>query len=115
MRAAWQLDGGSVEEIRQALPRGRRSAYTTIQTVLNRLAERGLLNRERAGNAYVYVPDISEAEYVSKSLSEELEKASPQAREAALASLVGGLEGKELEALRAQAAEIANRRKGRGK
>jgi predicted transcriptional regulator len=33
-----------------------------VQTVLNRLAERGLLSRERAGTTIIYKPRISEAE-----------------------------------------------------
>jgi len=69
MHALWRVDRGNVEDVRAKLPpRFRRSAYTTIQTVLNRLAERGLLERELQGKAMVYSPRLSEAEYYSRSL-----------------------------------------------
>lgn len=47
MAALWRLGSGTVDQVRDALPARYRSAYTTVQTVLNRLAERGLLDRER--------------------------------------------------------------------
>ena len=113
MRILWRLGRGSVEDVRAELPRRRRGAYTTVQTVLNRLVERGLLSRERLGAAFTYAPRVSEAEYLSSSLQEELANASPQAREAAIATLVGGLDEGEIEALRVQAAKVDERRRGR--
>ena len=47
-----------------ALPSRYRSAYNTVQTGLERLSDRGLLRRERSGNAFVYRPAVSEAEYL---------------------------------------------------
>ncbi len=38
-------------------------AYTTIMTVLTRLWDKGILQRERKGRAYVYTPIRSEAEH----------------------------------------------------
>lgn len=113
MRVVWRLGEGSVENVRSALPKPKRGAYTTVQTVLNRLVEGGLLFRRRAGNAFVYEPAVSEGEYLADSLADSLKRATPEAREAALASLVGSLENAELEALRAQAEEIEKRRRGR--
>ena len=40
MAAIWRLDEGTVEQVRQALPSHHQGAYNTVQTVLNRLAER---------------------------------------------------------------------------
>lgn len=42
----------TVGEVRAEL--GGDLAYTTVMTVLARLYEKGLVNRERAGRAYVY-------------------------------------------------------------
>lgn len=67
-----------------------------MQTVLNRLAERGLLSREKAGRGFVYRPDVSEADYVSRTIERALSGASAEARQAALAQLVGGLGNDEL-------------------
>jgi predicted transcriptional regulator len=67
-----------------------------VQTVLNRLAERGLLQRTRDGRNIVYRPTFSEAEYLSRSIEHTLAGASSEARHAALARLIGGLRADEL-------------------
>jgi predicted transcriptional regulator len=106
MAALWRLGAGTVEQVRGELPSRYRGAYNTVQTVLNRLAERGLLGREREGRGYVYRPLLSEAEYLSGSIRRTLAGASSDARQAALASIIGGLrpdELAELEALARQA------------
>jgi len=110
MRALWRLGQGRVGEVRDELPKRHRSAYTTVQTVLNRLAERGLLGRQREGNAIIYKPRVSEAEYLSGSLSRALTGISGEARRAAIAHLVGGLDQKEQREIQAMAREIAKRR-----
>jgi predicted transcriptional regulator len=112
MRVMWRLETGGVEDVRNALPKRNRGAYTTIQTVLNRLAERGLLRRTRVGNAISYSPLVSEADYLSRSLNRTLSGASQEARRAALASLVGDLEPSELGEIRELAAEINRKRRG---
>jgi predicted transcriptional regulator len=111
MRVMWRLERGSVEQVREALPKRSRRAYTTIQTVLNRLAERGLLRRERVGNMIFYSPRASEAEYLSRSLNRTLSGASPEARRAALAALVGGLDDAEMSEINSLASEFSRRRR----
>lgn len=111
MRALWRLDRATVEQVRTALPKRHRGAYTTIQTVLNRLAERGLVQRRRDGRLIVYSPRLDEAAYLSRSLSRTLAGASSEARRAALANLVGELDPSELGEIRTLAREINRRRR----
>jgi predicted transcriptional regulator len=113
MRVLWRLESGSVEDVRRGLPARKRGAYTTVQTVLNRLAERGLVRREREGNLILYRPRLSEAEYLSRSLNEALANASPEARRTALATLVGEIEATELSRIRRLAREVSRRRGSR--
>lgn len=111
MRALWRLDRpAGVEEVRGALPVRQRGAYTTVQTILNRLAERGLLDRERRGKAIFYRALVTEADYYSRSLREALAPASVAARRTALARLVGDLDPGELSEIEALAREVAARR-----
>ncbi|MEO8091469.1 MAG: BlaI/MecI/CopY family transcriptional regulator [bacterium] len=112
MRVMWRLDRGSVEQVRKALPKPSRRAYTTIQTVLNRLAERGLLGRQREGNVIFYSALVSEADYISGSLNRTLSGASHEARRAALANLVGDLDPSELVEVRELADQIDRERRG---
>ena len=111
MAALWRLGSGTVEQTRRALPPRYRSAYTTVQTVLNRLADRGLLARSKDGGAIRYTPRVTEADYVSRSIEQALAGASQDARQAVLAQLVGNLDRDELAALRRRAREIEAKRR----
>ena len=113
MSALWRLGSGTVEQVRSALPPRYRGAYNTVQTVLNRLAERGLLSRHKAGNAIEYRPVVSEAEYLSRSISQTLAAASMDARQAALARLIGGLDKEELADLQQLARQMGEKRRRR--
>ena len=88
MAVMWQIGEGTVADVRGALPSASRGAYTTIQTVLNRLAERNLLAREMVGNTITYRTRISEADYLTSSLRRTLAGASEEARSIAMARLV---------------------------
>ncbi len=113
MRALWRLGrAASVEEVRSELPQRQRGAYTTVQTVLNRLSERELLLRERQGKSIFYAAQISEADYYLRSLQETLAPASESARRSALARLVGGMDPGELTEVEALAREVGARWEG---
>ena len=111
MAAVWQMGEARVEDVRAQRPGRKELAYTTIQTVMNRLVDRGLLERERQGNAFVYRPRYAEAEYVAAHLQERLRAASPDARREALASLIGGLKPDEIDEIARLATRIRRSRK----
>lgn len=113
MALLWRLQAGTVEEVRGALPSRYRGAYTTVQTVLNRLTDRGLLARERSGQAFVYSPKISEAQYLSRTIRHTLAAATPEARQTALAQLISGLNDDERADLQRLTDEVDAARKGR--
>jgi len=52
-----------VREVLDELNAGRPQplAYTTVMTVMSRLAEKGLLRRERAGRGYAYEATVNDA------------------------------------------------------
>jgi predicted transcriptional regulator len=83
-----------------------------VQTVLNRLAERGMLIREREGRGLVYIAHVTEAEYLSGTIRRTLAGASSDARQAALASIIGGLDPSELSELQ-ELAERADKRRAK--
>ena len=112
MTALWKLGEATVDDVRAEQPRRGRSAYNTVQTVLNRLVERGLLSRQRKGRAFVYKPKVEESEYLARSIGERLAGASPGARREALVNLVGDLEPGELDDIRRRATKI---KRSRGK
>lgn len=110
MRVLWKLDSASVQDVRRELPERHRGAYTTVQTVLNRLAERGLLARERRGKSISYSAKVGEADYYSQSLTQTLGQASDRARRTAVAELVGRLPAAERAEIESLAQEVAQRR-----
>ena len=114
MSALWRLRSGTVEQVREALLSRYRGAYNTVQTVLNRLADRGLLKRERQGRGFVYTPKLSEAEYLSQNLQRTLAGASSGTRQEALAQFVDGLGTDELSELQRLAQRAARARKRSG-
>lgn len=65
MQTLWQDTRSTVKKVHRKLSQQRDIAYTTVMTTMGRLAEKGVLNRQREGLAYVYTPAISEEEFVS--------------------------------------------------
>ena len=111
MAIVWTLGEATVDEVRAEQPASRRSAYTTVQTVMNRLVERGLLARKRVGKAFAYRARLDEHEYIARTMGERLAGASPATRKAALVSLVEGLDADELDEIARYANRIKRERK----
>lgn len=64
MRILWGARGPlSVRDVLDRLNRPRRSAlaYTTVMTVMSRLAEKGILRRQPEGRGYRYEPAVRDA------------------------------------------------------
>ena len=53
----WKLGSASVREIQEGLPEKNRPAYTTVQTMIYRLEEKGAVRRvKKIGNAHIFEP-----------------------------------------------------------
>lgn len=68
MGVVWERGKATVQDVRDALSGEDTPAYTTIMTVMSRLAEKGLLVRRKVGRAYVYVPATEKRELASSML-----------------------------------------------
>ena len=63
VRAAWALGRPvSVRDVLERVNDGRMPplAYTTVMTVMNRLADKDVLRRERQGRGYIYEPTATD-------------------------------------------------------
>ncbi|HVU16953.1 MAG TPA: BlaI/MecI/CopY family transcriptional regulator [Candidatus Didemnitutus sp.] len=59
MEPLWRLGQASVRELLEALPKEKRVEYTTVQTVVSRLEEKGAVQRvKKIGNAFVFAPVV---------------------------------------------------------
>jgi|SRR5688500_18742142 len=55
MELFWPLGEASVREIQEAIPEKSRPAYTTVQTIVQRLEQKGAVRRTRkVGNALMF-------------------------------------------------------------
>lgn len=79
---------------------GRRQgvAYTTVMTILVRLWQKGMLNREENGRAYAYAPVASRVEWTAKRMHELLSDAGD--RDAALTHFARSINAREAAQLR---------------
>jgi BlaI family transcriptional regulator, penicillinase repressor len=63
----WKLGTASVREILESLAEDERVAYTTVQTLVYRLEEKGVLRKvKKIGNAQLFQPVINERQYRSR-------------------------------------------------
>ena len=56
----------SVSDVVQILSKKRGIAYTTVMTIMTRLAEKGLLKRITLGKAYLYKPAYSKDTFLTR-------------------------------------------------
>ena len=74
MEVLWDIGSGSVREVQESLPRKKRPAYTTVQTMVYRLEEKGAVRRvKKIGNAHIFEPLISRQSTHRKLVEEVLE------------------------------------------
>ena len=89
----------TVRQVHERLSRDRDLAYTTVMTVLDRLAKKGVVDQQRADRAYRYAPAQSREEMTAALMLDALSAAPDGAtRDAALAHFVGRLSPEALTA-----------------
>jgi predicted transcriptional regulator len=73
MNALWPSGEATVRQIQEALLPTRPRAYTTIMTILDRLAQKGVVERRKSGRAWVYRPNVSAEQARSHAVSQVVE------------------------------------------
>jgi BlaI family penicillinase repressor len=58
LKALWTLGEGNVSEVRAIVTASKPLAYTTVMTVLDRLAKKNFVTRRKVGRAFVYAPGM---------------------------------------------------------
>ena len=64
MKVVWKLGTATVREVYEALLQNRKIAYTTVQTMMGILENKGRLKKETADKAYIYRPAQPQSEVV---------------------------------------------------
>ena len=60
LKTLWGLGEASVRQVQDAMAPQRQLAYTTVMTVMDRLARRGCVHRKKAGRSFVYAPVLTQ-------------------------------------------------------
>src|SRR5277367_2116943 len=89
MNTLWPMGEGTVREIRDSLAPRRARAYTTIMTIMDRLARKGVVERQKVGRAYMYSPNLSAEEARTHALGQVIDSFFGGSKEALLAQLSG--------------------------
>ena len=88
MNVVWRKGEATVQEVRDALEPDRSPAYTTVMTVMSRLATKGLLERQKNGRAYVYRPATEQDQLAGSMLSSLVDKLYDGSATRAIAHLI---------------------------
>lgn len=112
MQILWQEGSSTVKKVHRKLAQQRDIAYTTVMTTMSRLADKGVLNRERDGLAYVYTPVISEDEFVNVVVRQVLDGLLDDYSDTAISYMVDYLAQNNPTELRRLQREISQRLNG---
>src|SRR3977135_175099 len=70
----WKLGTASVREVLESLPEEERVAYTTVQTLVYRLEEKGALRKvKKIGNATLFQPALDKSQNSSRLMPDLLD------------------------------------------
>ena len=107
----WDADKPqTVRQVHDALAARRELAYTTVMTVLQRLARKALVVQIRADRAHQYTPAHGRDELVAGLMVDALDQAADSVdRQAALMHFVGRVGADEADALRRALADLEAR------
>jgi predicted transcriptional regulator len=87
MKVLWDLGPASVQAVQQRLP-GEPLAYTTVQTMLNVLLDKGKVKRSLKNRAFLYRPALSRVEAVRQTMKDLIDRMFDGSAEALVMGLV---------------------------
>ena len=74
LRLIWEMGRGTVQNVCDRLPAGRKITYATVQTLLRRLEKKGYVRHETVGKAHVFTPAVKPDDVISKAVGAFLDK-----------------------------------------
>jgi predicted transcriptional regulator len=101
--------GATVREVLDRFQGEREIAYTTVMTVLDRLAKKDLVTRERDGRAWRYRPADTREALTAQTMRRTLVDMDVADRRTALLHFLDGATSDEIEDLKAALAEVEAR------
>lgn len=84
----WKLGSGDVRTVHHGLSEDRDNHPNTVQSALERLFRKGLLDREKRSHAFVYIPRLNREELAARLIEETLHRVRTSAPLPTLAAFV---------------------------
>jgi predicted transcriptional regulator len=110
----WQLGTASVRELHERLSAPQGLVYTTTAKVVDRLREKGLIQRKRQGNAFLYCPRIARDEVEQARARNAVTRLLGSRPYGAVAALVEAVDAIDPELLDELEQAVAARRRSKG-
>jgi len=113
----WKLGTASVREILESLPEDERVAYTTVQTIVSRLEEKGASRKVNTpGTAQIFTPGLSQSQQRRRLVRDLLDLFGGSPR-LLVSNLLenGALTLRDLKALQTAASSVKKSRTGGGR
>lgn len=91
MVSVWKRRHCTARDVWENLNKDREVAYNTVQTIMTRLVDKGLLKRKLEGKTHVYKPAAKQKNVLSSLLNQTMGNLTGQFGEEALIAFVDGL------------------------
>ncbi len=107
MGIVWSMERATVKDVFEVMYERRKLAYTTIMTVMNRLAVKRILAQDKSTVPYVYTPLVERDEMAHSMVGEVVDRMLEGSSSAVISFLVdrGGMSDDEISQLKAKIAE----------
>jgi len=114
LQVIWEQGPSTVREVMTVLNSKRPRAYTSVMSLMNVMAEKGLLGQKPKGRAFVYSARISRAKILSRMVSDLLNRAFDGSASALVTHLLeqADPDNKELDEIQSTITEFERKRGG---
>jgi len=92
MGCVWKNKTCTARGVVECLSQDREIAYNTVQTIMTRLVDKGLLKRKLEGKTHIYKPAVRQKNVLSSLVSQAMSSYTSQFGEEALIAFVDGLD-----------------------
>ena len=102
LKYLWQTSEADVKQVHRVVSQTRQSSLNTVQSALERLFKKGVLNRRKHGHAYLYQPKVDREGLINKLISNvtsDFIEEGENSLIAAFGSVSASLDDNELDAL----------------
>ena len=100
LQVLWKLGQGTVRDVHEAMKGSKPRAYTTVMSLMNTMSEKGLLEREAAGKAFIYQARQRREQTLAGLVGDLMKRAFAGSAHALVAQLLETTDAKELAEIR---------------